>query len=64
MGAAGGRNVAVVKYLIEKGADVKARDRDGYTALTYAQNTHATFYAAERDEIIQVLKRVEAGGKP
>jgi ankyrin repeat protein len=64
MGAAGGRNVAVVKYLIEKGADVKARDRDGYTALTYAENTHATFYAAERDEIIQVLKRAEAGGKP
>jgi uncharacterized protein len=64
MGAAGGRKVAVVKYLIEKGADVKARDQDGYTALIYAENTRATFYAEERDQIIQVLKRAEAGAKP
>ena len=64
MGAAGGRNVSVVRYLIEKGADVNARDRDGYTALTYAENTRTMFGAEERDEIIQVLKRAQAGLKP
>ena len=64
MGAAGGRNVAVVKYLIEKGADVKARDQEGYTALIYAENSHTMLYAEERDEIIQLLKRAEAGAKP
>ena len=55
---------AVVRYLIEKGADVNARDREGYTALTYAENTRTMFGVEERDEIIQVLKRAQAGLKP
>jgi ankyrin repeat protein len=66
MGAAVGRNVAVVKYLIEKGADVNARDQDGHTAVMYAENerTMRMFDSPERDEIIRVLKRAEAGVKP
>lgn len=61
MSAAIDRNVDVVKYLIEKGADVNGRDRDGHTALMYAENQQTMIYAPERDEIIQVLKRAEAG---
>lgn len=64
MGAAVGRDPAVVKYLIEKGADVKARDKDGNTALMGAEYERSMLYAEERDEIIKVLKRAEAGVKP
>lgn len=64
MGAVVTRNPAVVRYLIEKGADVKARDQDGYTALMYAERERNAFDAEERDEIIRVLKRAEAGVKP
>jgi uncharacterized protein len=64
MGAAVGRDPAVVKYLIEKGADVKARDKDGNTALMGAEYERSLLYAEERAEIIQVLKRAEAGAKP
>lgn len=64
MGAAVGKNVAVVKYLIEKGADVNARDKDGYTALMAAENQQSMVAAEERNQIIQVLKRAEAGVKP
>ena len=31
-----GRHVEVVRYLVERGADVNARDRDGASALNYA----------------------------
>jgi ankyrin repeat protein len=64
MGAAVGKDPAVVKYLIEKGADVKARDQDGNTALMAAEYERTTIYSEERDEIIRVLKRAEAGIKP
>ena len=64
MGAAVGRDPAVVRFLIEKGADVKARDTDGNTALMGAEHERSVLYAEERAEIIQVLKRAEAGVKP
>lgn len=64
MGAACGRDVSVVKYLIEKGADVNARDSDGTTALMCADDERRMFDRQERDEIIQVLKRAQAGSKP
>jgi uncharacterized protein len=63
MGAAGAGTVSVVKYLIEKGADVNARDQEDHTALAYAENRQALFDASERDQIIQVLKRITAQGK-
>ena len=53
-----------MKYLIEKGADVNARDSDGTTALICAEDERRMFDRQERDEIIQVLKRAHAGSKP
>ncbi|HZI61328.1 MAG TPA: ankyrin repeat domain-containing protein [Pyrinomonadaceae bacterium] len=64
MAAAGSGATAVVKYLIEKGADVRARDQDGNTALMYAERDDSMLDAEERNEIIRVLKRAEAGVKP
>lgn len=58
MGAAAAGPASVVKYLIEKGADVNARDEDGTTALMAAEYRRALFDPEERDEIIQVLKRI------
>ena len=43
---------------------VKARDQDGHTALMAAENQQTMFDAERRDEIIQLLKRVEAGVQP
>lgn len=58
MGAAAAGPASVVKYLIEKGADVNARDKDGTTALMAAEHRQALFDPSQRDEIIQVLKRI------
>ena len=64
MGAAVGRDPAVVRFLIEKGADVKARDQDGNTALMAAESQQTMVHVEERDEIVKLLKRAEAGAKP
>ncbi|HET8671376.1 MAG TPA: ankyrin repeat domain-containing protein [Candidatus Saccharimonadales bacterium] len=58
MGAAAAGPASVVKYLIEKGADVNARDNDGTTALMAAEYRREFFDPSERDEIIEVLKRI------
>ncbi len=63
-GAAVGKDPAVVRFLILKGADVKARDQDGHTALMAAERAESMLYAEERNEIIQLLKKAEAGIKP
>ena len=63
MAAAGAGTPALVKYLIEKGADVHARDEEGHTARMYAEQREKEYEAEERDEIIQVLRRAEAGFK-
>lgn len=55
---------AVVRYLLEQGADVNARDEDGTTALMCAEGRREYLDAAEREEIIQVLKRAQAEAKP
>ena len=47
----------VVKFLLEKGADANARDKDGHTALAYAENRRELFEPAEREEIIQLLRK-------
>ena len=60
MGAAAAGPASVVKYLIEKGADVNARDDDGTTALMAAEYRQALFDPSERDEIIRILKRIPA----
>lgn len=64
MGAAVGRDAAVVKYLIEKGADVNARDQEGHTALMYAEQERQMSAFSDQEEIIQALKRAQAGVKP
>jgi hypothetical protein len=48
-------NPEVLKALLNAGADVNVRSRNGYTALTWAQ-------ARNRSEIIRLLRR--AGGRP
>lgn len=55
---------SVVRYLLEQGADVNASDKDGTTALMCAEGRRAYFDAAERDEIIQVLRSAQAAAKP
>lgn len=56
MGAAVGGTAAVVRYLLEKGADANARDNDGNTALAYAQNRQGLLDAADQKEIIRILQ--------
>jgi len=51
---------SVVRYLLEQGADVNASDKDGTTALMCAEGRRAYFDAADKEEIIQVLKRAQA----
>ena len=51
---------SVVRYLLEQGADVNASDKDGTTALMCAEGRRAYFDAADKEEIIQVLKRAHA----
>ena len=59
MVAAGDGPSSVVKYLLEKGADANARDKDGNTALRYAEERRELFEPAEREEIIQLLRRAQ-----
>lgn len=42
-------NVEIIKLLLEKGADVKAKDEKGITALKYAE-------ASNSKEVIELLK--------
>ena len=51
---------SVVRYLLEQGADVNASDKDGITALKCAEERRAYFDAADREEIIQVLRKAQA----
>ena len=51
---------SVVRYLLEQGADVNASDKDGTTALMCAEGRRAYFDAADREEIIQVLRKAVA----
>ena len=55
---------SVVRYLLEQGADVNASDKDGTTALMFAEGRRAYFDASYKEEIIQVLRRAQAGAKP
>ena len=64
MAAAIDGTASVVRYLLEQGADVNARDKDGTTALMCAEGRRAYFDAEEREEIIQVLRRAKAEAKP
>lgn len=64
MAAATDGTSAVVRYLLEKGADANARDKDGYTALTYAEQGRGLFDTSEREEIIQLLKRAQPNPRP
>ena len=64
MVAAGAGTPSVVRYLLEKGADVKARDREGNTVLAYAEERRELFDPSRRDEIIQVLRKAQAESKP
>ncbi|AWI26304.1 ankyrin repeat domain-containing protein [Flavobacterium pallidum] len=42
MFAARYNQVEILKLLVEKGADLKAKDANGFTALKYAENSNAT----------------------
>lgn len=42
MVAARYNNVEIIKFLISKGADVRDKDEKGFTALKYAELSHAT----------------------
>ena len=64
MVAAGAGTPSVVRYLLEKGADVNARDREGNSVLAYAEERRELFDPSRRDEIIQVLKKAQAESKP
>jgi len=46
----GRRHSSVVRYLLEKGADVNARDREGNTVLAYAKARRELFDPPRRDE--------------
>jgi ankyrin repeat protein len=50
----------VVKVLIDKGADVNAKDKDGMTAMKWA-NTNRTASPPNYEKVIALLK--EAGAK-
>lgn len=62
--AAGAGTPSVVRYLLEKGADLNARDRDGNNALAYAEERREFFNPSRRDEMIQVLRKAQAEAKP
>jgi len=48
-------HISVVKALLDKGADINAKDKDGKTALWYASTWHWS-------GVVAALKR--AGAKP
>ena len=48
------RHLEVAKLLIEEGADVNAKNKDGFTALTWAT-------LMEHQDVVELLK--EAGAK-
>jgi ankyrin repeat protein len=50
-----GHHIEIVKFLLEKGANVNAKDKEGRTALYYAGMLEAT------EDVIQLLK--DAGAK-
>ena len=62
--AAGAGAPSVVRYLLEKGADVNARDQEGNAVLAYAEERRELFDPSRRDEIIQVLRKAQAESKP
>jgi ankyrin repeat protein len=55
---------SVVRYLLEQGAEVNAKDTDGTTALMCAEGRRAYFDASDKEEIIQVLRKAQAGATP
>jgi len=62
--AAGAGTSSVVRYLLENGADVNARDGEGNTVLAYAEERRELFDPSRRDEIIQVLRKAHAESTP
>ncbi|MFH1117500.1 MAG: ankyrin repeat domain-containing protein [Pseudomonadota bacterium] len=53
MAGAWGGGLDVVKYLIDKGLDVHAKDKDGKTALSHA-------FAQDRSIVVEYLKVIGA----
>ena len=53
-----------MRYLLEKGADVNARDQEGNGVLAYAEERREVFEPLRRDEVIQVLRKAQAESKP
>jgi ankyrin repeat protein len=62
--ASGAGSASVVRYLLEQGADLNARDREGHNALEYAEERRELFEPSRKAEIIQVLKKAQAESKP
>ena len=50
------KNIKIIKYLIEKGADINAKNEDGYTALDLASINENN----ENNEIIKILENAGA----
>ena len=54
MAAAGRGNINVVRFLIEKNCDYKAKDEDGWSAIKYAQEAGDGI----KQEVVDYLKSI------